>query len=144
MPNSFRIPEGGPVDVMDSDEALLATKPTPKDYDDSESVVLDIPETKPLPIQQVVEFIRTLPDRAMEYAVKHPATTSYVLGTGWGAGLADAIAPLDTYTRKVGVRLGSPFELLEHLDEHPEDWLHLIPGQTKLQDMIENPEDYAE
>ena len=144
MPNSFRIPEGGPVDVMDSDEALLATRPSPKDYDDSELVVLDIPETEPLTIQQVAEFIRTLPDIAMKYAVRHPAATSYMLGTGWGAGLADAIAPLDTYTRKVGVRLGSPMELLEHLDEHPEDWLHLIPGQTKLQDMIENPEDYAE
>ena len=73
MPNSFRIPEGGPVDVMDSDEALLATRPSPKDYGDSELVVLDLPETKLSPIQQAVEFVRTLPDRAMEYAVRHPA-----------------------------------------------------------------------
>ena len=127
MPNSFRIPEGGPVDVMDSDEALLATRPAPADYDRVEE-----PATQ------------SLPKMAMEYALAHPTATAYMLATGWGAGLADAIAPLDTYTKKIGVRLGSPFELLEHLDEHPEDWLHLIPGQTKLQDMIENPEDYAE
>lgn len=144
MPNSFRIPEGGPVDVMDSDEALLTTKPSPKDYDDSGLVVLDIPKTKPLPIQQVVEFIRTLPDRAMKYAVKHPVATSYALGTGWGAGLADALAPLDRYSKKIGIRLGSPMELLEHLDEHPGDWLHLLGNNARLQDMIENPEDYPE
>lgn len=127
MPNSFRIPEGGPVDVMDSDEALLATRPAPADYERAEE-----------PVGQ------SLPKMAMEYALAHPTATAYMLATGWGAGLADAIAPLDTYTKKIGVRLGSPMELLEHLDEHPEDWLHLIPGQTKLQDMIENPEDYAE
>ena len=127
MPNSFRIPEGGPVYVMDPDEALLATRPAPADYERVEE-----------PVGQ------SLPKMAMEYALAHPTATAYMLATGWGAGLADAIAPLDTYTKKIGVRLGSPMELLEHLDEYPEDWLHLIPGQTKLQDMIENPEDYAE
>ena len=127
MPNSFQIPEGGPVDVLDSDEALLTSRPAPVDYDYVE-----------IPVEQ------SLPKQALEWVAEHPTAAAYVLATGWGAGLADAIAPLDTYTKKIGVRLGSPMELFEHLDEHPEDWLHLIPGRTKLQDMIENPEDYPE
>ena len=127
MPNSFRIPEGGPVYVMDSDEALLATRPAPADYERIEE-----------PVAQ------SLPKMAIEYALTHPLATAYTLATGWGAGLADAIAPLDTYTKKIGVRLGSPMELLEHLDENPGDWFHLLGANAKLQDMIENPEDYPE
>lgn len=118
MPNNFQIP---------SDDELLMTRPESTDYERAE-----------VPVTQ------SLPKMAAAYALAHPTATAYMLATGWGAGLADAIAPLDTYTKQIGVRLGSPMELFEHLDEHPEDWLHLIPGRTKLQDMIENPEDYPE
>lgn len=129
-----------------SDAELLSTRPGT-----SENVNMDfepIPlKLEPLPVESIVEDI-----------VKHPSGTAYMVSQGLAAlsnpaasafALADVMTPARQYLDNTALKrylpeMGSPYELLRHLDEHPEDWEHLLPFKSKLNDMIENPEEYTE
>lgn len=130
-----------------TDEELLATLPSSADADTTDNLWLRYyrPETdEHLTIDRILDGIKAAVKEIPPYVVSHPMAATYDLLGGWGLSLGDAIAPLDNYSKKIGIRLGAPQELLEHLDENPGDWFHLLGTGAKLQDMIENPEDYAE
>lgn len=128
-----------------TDAELLAALPSSADADTTDSSWLEfyIPEERS-GIDRTLDGIKAAVKEIPSYAVSHPMAVAYDLLGGWGLGLADAIAPLDRYSKKIGIRLGAPQELLEHLDENPGDWFHLLGNNARLQDMIENPEDYPE
>ena len=137
MPNKqFTIPE---------DDELLSTLPSSADADttDYSWLMYYRPETRS-GIDRIRDGVKAAVKEIPSYAVSHPMAVTYDLLGGWGLALADAIAPLDNYSKKIGIRLGSPHELLEHLDENPGDWFHLLGNNARLQDMTENPEDYPE
>ena len=128
-----------------TDEELLMTLPSSADADTTDNSWLRYyrPEERS-GIDRTLDGIKAVVKEIPSYVVSHPMAATYDLLGGWGLALADAIAPLDTYSKKIGIRLGAPQELLEHLDENPGDWFHLFGGNARLQDMIENPEDYPE
>lgn len=80
--------------------------------------------------------------------IKHPLASTLELmpianPMAFALPMADAVASLKgTAVGKYLPEIGSPYEFLRHMDENPGDWAHLFGG--KLQDMIVNPEDYAE
>lgn len=128
-----------------TDDELLATLPSSADADTTDDSWLDFyrPEERS-GIDKTLDGVKAVVKEIPAYVASHPITAAYDLLGGWGLALADAIAPLDDYSKKIGIRLGAPQELLEHLDENPGDWFHLLGANPKLQDMIENPEDYPE
>lgn len=128
-----------------TDEELLTTLPSSADADTTDNLWLNYyrPEQRS-DIDRTLDGIKAVVKEIPSYVVSHPMAATYDLLGGWGLALADAIAPLDRYSKKIGIRLGAPQELLEHLDENPGDWFHLLGANSKLQDMIKNPEDYPE
>lgn len=128
-----------------TDDELLATLPSSADADTTGNSWLEfyIPEERS-GIDRILDGAKAAVKEIPSYVVTHPLAATYDLLGGWGLALSDAIAPLDEYSKKIGIRLGAPQELLEHLDENPGDWFHLLGANAKLQDMIENPEDYPE
>jgi hypothetical protein len=94
----------------------------------------------------------------IEDVVTHPLSTAGAIGEfllpavnpiGWIPAMADAIAATRNYAKGTALdkylpEMGSSYEFLRHMDENPGDWTHLIGANSKLQDMIANPEDYAE
>lgn len=128
-----------------TDDELLATLPSSADVDTTDNLWAAhiVPEERS-GIDRIRDGVRAIVKEIPAYVVSHPMAATYDLLGGWGLALSDAIAPLDTYSKKIGIRLGAPQELLEHLDENPGDWFHLLGGNARLQDMIENPEDYPE
>lgn len=128
-----------------TDDELLATLPSPADADTTDdSWFGHFRPDERSGIDKTLDGIKAVVKEIPSYVVSHPMAAAYDLLGGWGLSLGDAIAPLDNYSKKIGIRLGGPQELLEHLDENPGDWFHLLGTNVKLQDMIENPEDYAE
>lgn len=128
-----------------TDDELLATLPSSADADTTDdSWFSHLRPNERSSIDRTLDGIKAVVKEIPSYVVSHPMAATYDLLGGWGLALADAIAPLDNYSKKIGIRLGAPQELLEHLDENPGDWFHLLGTNAKLQDMIENPEDYAE
>ena len=120
-----------------TDEELLMTRP----MSGSETV-----EKKPKQESIITAYIKDM--------AKHPLATTEGLAeimlpitnpVGWALPMANAIASLkDTQIGKYLPEMGSPYEFLRHMDENPSDWFHIIGADSKLQDMIANPEDYAE
>lgn len=147
------VPEGGPVHVLTerdlSDEELLSTRPERKETLDRNFYPYSSSSFSPEP---------STGEAIVTDAVEHPLSTIELLTEmalpvanpiGWGLPLAEALSVVRDYAKGTAIdkylpELGSPYRLLEHLDENPGDWLHLIGTQSKLQDMIANPEDYAE
>lgn len=128
-----------------TDDELLATLPSSADADTTDNSWFNfyMPEERS-GIDRTLDGAKAIAKSIPAYVVSHPMAATYDLLGGWGLALADAISSLDDYSKKAGIRLGAPQELLEHLDENPNDWFHLLGANLKLQDMIENPEDYPE
>ena len=81
----------------------------------------------------------------IENLVTHPMATAAGFSMIPFAG--DAFASVRNLAKGTALdnylpEMSSPSEFIWHMDENPGDWTHLIGG--KLQDMIANPEDYAE
>lgn len=128
-----------------TDDELLATLPSSADADTTDDSWLGhLRPDERSGIDRTLDGIKAAVKEIPSYVISHPMAATYDLLGGWGLALADGIAPLDNYSKKIGIRLGAPQELLEHLDENPGDWFHLLNLNAKLQDMIENPEDYPE
>lgn len=136
------------------DSKSLDTQASSKETADKETLTRFDPFAEPLPFKPVPSIVETI----VEDVVTHPLSTAGAIGEfllpavnpiGWIPAMADAIAvarnsakgtALDKYLPE----MGSPYEFLVHMDENPGDWLHLTGANSKLQDMIANPEDYAE
>lgn len=153
MGADLSVPEGGPVHVMTeqelSDDELLSGRPSEADLKGAQEA-LDkraIQDFDPFEKQSPFEPEPSLGETVIEDLVTHPLSTAAGFSMVPFAGdvfasirnLAEDTA-LDRYLPKVG----SPSEFIWHMDENPGDWLHLIGANSKLQDMIANPEDYAE
>jgi hypothetical protein len=158
------VPEGGPVHTITeqelSDNELLRGKPSKADLRKAQDEIdkktiryfdpfEELPPFEPKP---------TLEETIIEDMVTHPLSTAEGVGEvllpvmnpmGWIPAMADAIAMARDYAKGTALdkylpEMGSPYEFLRHMDENPGDWTHLIGANSKLQDMIANPEDYAE
>lgn len=136
------------------DSELLDTPASLKETADKEALKRFDPFAKLPPFEPTPSIGETV----IEDMVTHPLSTTGGIGEvllpvmnpmGWIPAMADAIATARDYTKgtvlnKYLPKMGSPYEFLEHMDENPGDWTHLIGANSKLQDMIANPEDYAE
>lgn len=136
--------ERGPVDTLSWDDALLSESGNPSKFEGTAPIDWS-PDAEPF------EYQPMLVEQAGDYIVRHPLTTTVMLGTAvanpdkgllptlmaWSPDLGEALSAVLPET-------GSPYEFLEHMDEHPEDWYHLFGFGTRLNDMIANPEDYNE
>lgn len=136
------------------DSKLLDTQASLKETADKEALKRFDPFAEPSPFKPVPSIGETV----IEDMVTHPSSTAEGIGEallpvmnpmGWIPAMADAITIARDYTKgttldKYLPKMGSPYEFLRYMDENPGDWRHLIGVNSKLQDMIANPEDYAE
>ncbi|MBS7358139.1 MAG: hypothetical protein KIG84_05840 [Bacteroidales bacterium] len=156
------VPEGGPVYTVTeqelSDNELLQS---PFEVETRRAQAARdkqmIRNFNPRP-QLQFEPVPSIGETIIEDMATHPLSTAGAIGEfllpavnpmGWIPATADAIAEARNYVKgttldKYLPEMDSPYKFLRHMDENPGDWLHLIGVNSKLQDMIVNPEDYAE
>ena len=145
------VPEGSPVHTITeqelSDSELLRGKPSKADLKkaqdeiDKKAIQYFDPYEEPLPFEPEPMFGEAI----IENLVTHPMATAAGFSMIPFAG--DAFASVRNLAKGTALdnylpEMSSPSEFIWHMDENPGDWTHLIGG--KLQDMIANPEDYAE
>lgn len=143
-------PEGGPVHVMTeqelNDEELLSSRPSDtglKEAQDKKTILDFDPFEKQLPFEPEP----MLGEAVIEDLVTHPLSTAADFSMLPFAG--DAFTSVRNLAKGTALdkylpEMDSPYEFLRHMDENPSDWFHLIGVDSKLQDMMANPEDYAE